>query len=145
MYFNSEKETKKNMKRIVTLLLMTTLCLTMTAQGKLTLQARMQMMRQKAQMERNENAAHAKKQPATAQEQQRMTLVVSVADSNLAATVKQMKAAGAEVRSRLGRQVVINIPIDSVDVLQSIEGVQRIDKGHKGYKKSDVQITNITT
>lgn len=138
MYFNSEKETKKNMKRIVTLLLMTTLCLTMTAQGKLTLQARMQMMRQKAQMERNENAAHAKKQPATAQEQQRMTLVVSVADSNLAATVKQMKAAGAEVRSRLGRQVVINIPIDSVDVLQSIEGVQRIDKGHKGYKKSDV-------
>ena len=126
------------MKRIVTLLIMTTICLTMVAQGKLTMQARMQMMRQKAKMERNEKAARAKKQPTSAQEQQRMTLVVRVADNSMPATVKQMKAAGAEVKSRLGNQVVISIPIDSVDVLESIEGVQRIDKGHKGHKKSDV-------
>lgn len=108
------------------------------AQGKLTPQARQQLLRQKAKTERLAAAARTAGKVITAQEQQRMTLIVNVAKGEMAATAEQMKAVGAEVRSRLGRQVVVSVPIDSIEALQRIEGVQRIDKGHKGQLKSDV-------
>ena len=40
--------------------------------------------------------------------------------------------------------MVVSIPIDSLDALQQIEGVQRIDKGHKGQKKTDVSRQELT-
>ena len=113
------------MRRITTLLLLTVLCLTAMAQGKLTMQAQMKLMEQKAKMERMEKA-----EPARAQQLQRITLVVSVDAGARAATVNEMKAAGAEVRARLGRQVVVSMPTDNVEALQRIEGVKRIDIGH---------------
>ena len=121
------------MKRITTFLLLTVLCLTMMAQGKLTMQAQMKLMEQKAKMERMEKA-----EPAKAKQQQRTTLVVSVDEGAMAAAVNEMKAAGAEVRARLGRQVVVSMPTDNVEALQRIEGVKRIDIGHKGKLKTDV-------
>ena len=121
------------MRRITTLLLLTVLCLTAMAQGKLTMQAQMKLMEQKAKMERMEKA-----EPARAQQLQRITLVVSVDEGAMAAAVNEMKAAGAEVRARLGRQVVVSMPTDNVEALQRIEGVKRIDIGHKGKLKTDV-------
>lgn len=126
------------MKRFATLLLLVTLCHTMMAQGKLTPQARMGIMRQKAKIERQAAATRTKGQTMETQQPTRLKLVVSVSPDHVAATVRQMKAAGAEVCSRLGCQFVVSIQADSVDALQRIEGVKRIDKGHKGRRKSDV-------
>lgn len=109
--------------------------ITMMAQSKLTPQAQLMVARQKAKIERQ--ATCAKGQDATVKEPKRLTLVVSVADAT-AETFSRIKAAGGEIRSRLGRQVVVSIPVDSLDALQQIEGVQRIDKGHKGHLKTDV-------
>ena len=124
------------MKKILSLIMMMALSLGMMAQGKLTPQAQLTIARQKAKVEQQAN--RAKGQAAAIQEPQRLTLVVSVADDGIAGTFAKIKAAGAEILSRLGRQVVVSIPIDSVEPLQRIEGVQRIDKGHKGRLKTDV-------
>ena len=110
----------------------------MMAQGKLTPQARMGIMRHKAKVERQTAAARAKGQSVDAQHPSCVTLVVTVSANDVAGTARQMKAVGAEVKSRLGHQIVVSIPVDSVDALQRIEGVKRIDRGHKGRMKSDV-------
>ena len=125
------------MKRICTLLFLMALCLTMMAQSKLTPQAKLHLMQKRAKMER-QATARIKGQGKAEMEPQRMRLVVTVKSDNLAGTVAQMKAVGAEVCSRLGRQIVVSIPMDSVETLQGIEGIQRIDKGHRGQWKSDV-------
>lgn len=114
---------------------MVAVSISMMAQSKLTPQAQLMVARQKAKIERQ--ATRAKGQDATVKEPKRLTLVVSVADAT-AETFSRIKAAGGEIRSRLGRQVVVSVPVDSVDALQQIEGVQRIDKGHKGHLKTDV-------
>ena len=123
------------MKKFTLFLLMVAFSISMMAQNKLTPQAQLMVERQKAKIERQ--ATRAKGQDATVNEPKRLTLVVSVSDAT-AETFSRIKAAGGEIRSRLGRQVVVSIPIDSLDALQQIEGVQRIDKGHKGHLKTDV-------
>lgn len=133
------------MKRFETLILLMALCLTMMAQGKLTPQAKMRLMQKRAKVER-QAAPHFNGQNSTEVEPMRMTLVITVKNDGLAGTVAQMRAAGAEVCSRLGQQIVVSIPTDSVEALQRIEGVQRIDKGHRGRWKSDVtrEVTGVT-
>lgn len=132
------------MKRLGTLFLVMALCLTMMAQGKLTPQARLHLMQKRAKMER-QAAARIIDNNKVVMEPQHAMLVLTVNGDNLAGTVAQMKAVGAEVCSRLGRQIVIRIPTDSVGALQHIEGVSRIDKGHRGHWKSDVtrQVTGV--
>ena len=110
----------------------------MMAQVKLTPQARMSIMRQKAKMERKAAASRAEGKAMETIQPHRVSLVVSMSAEDVAGTVKQMKAAGAEVRSRLGNQIVVTLPVDSVDALERMEGILRIDKGHKGRWKSDV-------
>ena len=67
----------------------------------------------------------------------KVTLVVKVSPENTAETFRQMKAAGAVVRTKLGQQATVSISADSVPALQRIKGVLRIDSGHKGRLKTD--------
>ena len=129
------------MRRITLFLMLTALCLSVMAQGKLTPQARLNIERQKAKAFRQlsshssmggESLAPAKQNPLT------VKLVVKVSADKAAETFTQMKAAGATICSKLGQQAVIRIPVDSVPALERIEGVLRIDKGHKGHLKTDV-------
>lgn len=106
--------------------------LSMMAQSKLTPQAQMSVERSKAKAVRQSARANV---PLP---EQRLTLVVKVGEKNAAATFRQMKAMGIEVKSKLGRQAVVSVPISRIDALQQIEGVSRIDTGHKGRLKTDV-------
>ena len=101
------------------------------AQGKLTPQAQISIAKQKT------HATRSGRQLAPAEGGKKVMLVVKVSPENAAQTFRQMKAAGAVVRSKLGQQATVSIPADSVPALERIEGVLRIDSGHKGRLKTD--------
>lgn len=122
------------MKRLTVFIMMCTICLIAIAQGKFTPQIQMKMAQRKAKIER----MHEANGPLMAPTQQRMTLVVKVAKENARETFTQLREAGAKIQGRIGQQAVISIPIDKINVISEIKGVQRIDTGHKGKWKTDV-------
>ena len=101
------------------------------AQGKLTPQAQISIAKQKT------HATRGGRQLAPAEGGKKVMLVVKVSAENAAQTFRQMKAAGAVVRTKLGQQATVSIPADSVPALERINGVLRIDSGHKGRLKTD--------
>lgn len=101
------------------------------AQGKLTPQAQISIAKQKT------HATRSGRQLAPAEGGKKVMLVVKVSPENAAQTFRQMKAAGAVVRTKLGQQATVSIPADSVPALERIKGVLRIDSGHKGRLKTD--------
>ena len=101
------------------------------AQGKLTPQAQISIAKQKT------HTTHGGRQLAPAEGGKKVMLVVKVSAENAAQTFRQMKAAGAVVRTKLGQQATVSIPADSVPALERIKGVLRIDSGHKGRLKTD--------
>lgn len=101
------------------------------AQGKLTPQAQISIAKQKT------HATRSGQQLAPAEGGKKVMLVVKVSAENAAQTFRQMKAAGAVVRTKLGQQATVSIPADSVPALERIKGVLRIDSGHKGRLKTD--------
>ena len=101
------------------------------AQGKLTPQAQISIAKQKT------HTTHGGRQLAPTEGGKKVMLVVKVSAENAAQTFRQMKAAGAVVRTKLGQQATVSIPADSVPALERIKGVLRIDSGHKGRLKTD--------
>ena len=69
-----------------------------------------------------------------------MTLVVKVAQEGAAETFAQLKAKGVKVLSKLGHQAVVSVPVDSIDAISRLDGVLRIDVGHKGRLKTDLSM-----
>ena len=128
------------MKKITTLLFLLAISLMAMAQTKLTPQAQMKLSKEKVKVERKAARAKANGQAPVTTEPKRVTLVVKVNEENLAGTFDQLRAAGAVVNSRLGQQAVISVPIDSVESIDKIKGVIRIDVGHKPKFKTDVTI-----
>ena len=119
------------MKRLTIIIMMCTISLMAMAQVKLTPQAQMKIAQKKARV------AHATaKGIAMAPSQQRMTLVVKVAEENAPETYSQLRAAGAEIQGKIGHQVVISIPVENIGAVSEMKGVQRIDTGHKGKWKT---------
>ena len=127
------------MKRIFSFVMMLVVCITVMGQSKLTTQAQLKVARIKTGAvsdeggQRKNMRAGKKAEPLTA-----MFVVMMKANANAATTIRQMKSAGAVVQSRLGRQLVLSIPIDSISALERIEDVERIDNGHQGRNKTDV-------
>jgi subtilisin family serine protease len=119
------------MKKILSLWLMLAVALVAMAQGKLTPQAQISIAKQKT------HATRSGQQLAPAEGGKKVMLVVKVSPENAAQTFRQMKAAGAVVRTKLGQQATVSIPADSVPALERIKGVLRIDSGHKGRLKTD--------
>ncbi len=67
-------------------------------------------------------------------------LVVEVDSQDAASTFAQIREAGATVLSKLGHQAVISIPVEKVDALVAIEGVNKVDATSKGELKTDVSL-----
>ena len=127
------------MKKIILSLMMMAISLTMTGQRKLTPQAELRIATLKDNGVTDTNSKKRNTKPSQNDNILTMTLVVNMSEnSNAATTISQMKAAGGIVQSRLGRQVVIKLPVDSVYALERIDGVKNIDVGHKGRIKTDV-------
>ena len=104
------------------------------AQGKLTPQAQLAVKKHQLQAQRAAARGTAHEQAAP----DAVKLVVQLADDNVAQTCQQLRAAGATLRTKLGHQVTVSIPVDSIGALERIGGVVRIDKGHRGRLKTDV-------
>ena len=121
------------MKRITLFLMFFALCLMSMAQGKLTPQAQMRVALKKARISKQ-----LEKGQALLPSQQRMTLVVKVAAENATTTYSKMRAEGAVVMAKIGQQAVVSIPVDRIEAVGQIQGVERIDIGHKGKWKTDV-------
>ena len=119
------------MKKILSLWFMLAVALVAMAQGKLTPQAQISIAKQKT------HTTRGGQQLAPAEGGKKVMLVVKVSAENAAQTFRQMKAAGAVVRTKLGQQATVSIPADSVPALERIKGVLRIDSGHKGRLKTD--------
>lgn len=116
--------------------MMFALCLMVMGQTKMTPQAQMKIERMRAKkVQSSQSAFDRKKEKANSPI---VRLVVEVAPDNATVTFSQMKSAGATVCGKLGRQAVISIPVDSLEALQRIEGITRIDRGHKGRRKTDI-------
>lgn len=126
------------MKRLTSLMIMFAICMMVMAQGKLTPQARLKIEKQKMKMERRASRLHVNGLSELPEDVQRVKLVVKVAEEDASQTFSQLRALGAKVLSKLGRQAVISIPVDSVGAVSQIKGILRIDSTHKGKLKTDV-------
>ena len=106
------------------------------AQVKLSPQAQMSIARHQAKAVKAAARANAAgQQPG---EEKGVTLVVTTDGEPTPQTFGSLRAAGAKVLSRLGRQAVVSVPVDSVASLARIQGLKRIDSGHKGRLKTDI-------
>ena len=116
-------------------------CMMAIAQVKLTPQAQLLVIKQKNKIERKAAKARARgKVYVPTVKEQRMTLVVKVSQEGAAETFAQLKAKGAKVLSKLGHQAVVSVPVDSIDAIGRLDGVLRIDVGHKGRLKTDISM-----
>ena len=125
------------MRKIAMLTVLCAFCAVAMAQVKMTPQARLRVAQQK-NLQQVVNARQGTPNVAgqDGQTANSVRLVLNIEGGK--ATFGQLRAAGATVLSRLGRQVVVSVPVESIDALCSIEGVKRIDSGHKGRLKTDV-------
>ncbi len=129
------------MRRLFTLMMVLAICMMAIAQVKLTPQAQLQVIKQKNKIERKAAKARARgKEYVPTVKEQHMTLVVKVSQEGAAETFAQLKAKGVKVLSKLGRQAVVSVPVDSIDAISRLDGVQRIDVGHKGRLKTDISM-----
>ena len=106
------------------------------AQGKISPQAQISIARHQAKAVRA--AARAHTAGLQSAEEKGLTLVVPTDGEPTSQTVSSLRAVGAQVLSRLGRQTVVSVPADSVASLARIQGLKRIDSGHRGRLKTDV-------
>ena len=122
------------MKRLS--LLMMTLCafVMASAQSKLTPQALLRMSERSALVKRIAKTQGMEK----AKDNGDIRLVVKLDDGDAAPIFAQIRGVGARIESRLGRQAVVRLPLDSVAALSRIPGVTRIDAGHQPRWKTDI-------
>ena len=124
-----------NMRRkAILLLLISIVSMAMVAQTKLTPSAMLRMAKQKARVT---NAARIDAVGDKA-DSQSIQLVVKIDPTQAAETFDQLRQAGAEIKARIGRHAVVSVPLDRVQAIEAINGVQRIDVGHKPQFKTDV-------
>ena len=101
------------------------------AQGVLTGDAMIRVAQQKTKMERRAADGKKAQQPV-------LTLVVKVADEHAADTYTRMRELGVTIRGRIGQQAIVQVPLDKVEALAQMDGILRVDVGHKGELKTDV-------
>lgn len=42
------------------------------------------------------------------------------------------------IRGRIGQQAIVQVPIDKVETIARMDGILRVDVGHRGELKTDV-------
>lgn len=124
-----------HMKRISTFILMLAVCMMAVAQTKLTPQAQLKVMNLQKKAERA--TARAKARGLSA-EPSTIRLVVKIAAADEAATLTEIRSRKARVEGVLGNQLIVTLPMDSVQSMSRIRGVLRIDAPHRPRLKTDV-------
>ena len=128
-------------KTIFLLTILMVYALGIAAQSVLTTDAMIRVAEQKNQCERM--AADGKYlSPA---QQSALTLVVKVADEQAADTYARLRELGVTIRGRIGQQTIVQVPIDKVETIARMDGILRVDVGHRGELKTDVtrEVTNV--
>ena len=121
-------------KVIIVLGILLTYVLGIEAQGVLTTDAMIRVAEQKNMYERM--AVDGKRLSPT--QPNPLTLVVKVADENAADTYARLREQGVTIRGRIGQQAIVEVPLNKVETISQMEGILRVDVGHKGQLKTDV-------
>jgi subtilisin family serine protease len=121
-------------KAIIMLTMLLTWVLGVDAQSVMTSDAMIRVAGLKAKMERTMTDGQ-KLSPA---QQPTLMLVVKVDDEGAADTYARMRELGATIRGRIGQQAIVQVALDKVDAFAQIDGIRRVDVGHKGELKTDV-------
>ncbi len=108
-------------------------CMTIMAQSKFTTGAMLRIAKEQTKSAQARSEADGM-QP----DMQRMRLVVKIAPAQAADAFARLREAGAQVLARIGNQAVVSVPVDAVGAIECIDGVLRIDTGHKPKFKTDV-------
>ena len=104
------------------------------AQGVLTADAMIRVAEQKAKVE---HMAVDRKRVSPAQ-QPALPLVVKVDDEKAADTYARLREQGVTIRGRIGQQAIVQVPLDKVETIAQMDGILRVDVGHKGELKTDM-------
>ncbi|MBQ3630479.1 MAG: S8 family serine peptidase [Prevotella sp.] len=124
------------MKRLFTTAVALMVCMVIAAQSKLTTSAMLRIAKEQAKA--SSAARGHDHMSGTQTDGQRVRLVVKTDGAQDAATFASLREAGAEVQARLGKQAVVSVPVDRVHDVEAIDGIVRIDVGHKPQYKTDV-------
>lgn len=119
--------------RFFTLIFSIIFSLGVMAQGRLTPQAVMKLQKAKAAITKKDGASQAPAQTVPT-----VVMLVKVSTENATKTYQQIRAAGGSILGKIGRQAVVEMPVDQVETISSLKGVERIDVTHKGKWKTDV-------
>lgn len=120
------------MKRLNFMVLLMTICLMAAAQDKMTLGAQQLISSQQAARQDGQRAANAA--------EQRVALVIKVNDDKAVETYQAIRALGGEIQGVLGEQALISLPLQRVEAVSMLDGVERIDVEHSGRAKTDVSV-----
>lgn len=114
------------------LLVLLAVSMTVAAQDKMTLDAQLLTNQQQALEGQGRRSANA--------DENRLTLVVKVADEVAVETYNAIRDAGGRIEGVLGQQAVINIPVSSIQRIATLKGIERIDVTHTGKPLTDVSV-----
>ena len=103
-----------------------------TAQEKISLNA-LQLVNRQQTMERIGRLS-------SSADENRITLVVKVANEDAAETYNAIRNAGGRIEGVLGQQSVISIPVSGVQKLSALKGIERIDATHTGKPLTDISV-----
>ena len=104
------------------------------AQSALTTDAMIRVAEQKSKLERM-SADGKRMSPA---QQPVLTFVVKVADEGAADTYARLREQGVTIRGRIGQQAIVQVPLDKVETIAQMDGILRMDVGHKGQLTTNV-------
>ena len=107
------------------MVLLMTICLMAAAQDKMTLGAQQLISSQQAAGQDGQRAANAA--------EQRVALVIKVNDDKAVETYQAIRALGGEIQGVLGEQALISLPLQRVEAVSMLDGVERIDVEHSGH------------
>ncbi|MBQ9356770.1 MAG: S8 family serine peptidase [Prevotella sp.] len=127
-------------KSFSTFILMLAVSMTAMAQTKLTPQAQLKVMNLQKKAAR---AAARASENGLAVEPPTIRLVVKIAAADEAATLAEIRSREARVEGVLGNQLIVTLPMDSVQSMSRIRGVLRIDTPHRPRLKTDVTRTAV--
>ena len=125
---------KRMYQWILTAAIMLAYALGIEAQGVMTTDAMIRVAEQDTKMESralDRNNKLSTQQPV-------LTFVVKVADENAADTYARLRELGVIIRGRIGQQAIVEVPLDQVETIAQMDGILRVDVGHKGELKTDV-------
>lgn len=119
------------MRKFYLFMMMMAVSMMATAQDKFSLNA-LQLVNRQQKLEQRDRRI------STIDE--RITLVVKVADEGAVETYNAIRSAGGRIEGVLGQQAVVSIPVSGVQSIAALKGIERIDATHTGKPLTDISV-----